>query len=46
MVIRHICGGKAYVTSAHPIRGGWNLYCCGRCGAVFYHWLTKKIVGI
>ena len=41
MVIRHGCGGKAYITSAHSV-SGWNLYCCGRCGEVFYHWVTKK----
>ncbi len=41
--IRHECGGNAHSVSP-TLQHGWNQYCCGRCGDVFFRWLTDKLV--
>ena len=41
-LIRHACAGRAHLVSP-PLIHGWNLYCCNRCGAVFYKWITEEM---
>jgi len=41
--IRHECGGNAHF-AGQTLQHGWNQYCCGRCGAVFFRWVTDKVV--
>lgn len=41
--ILHGCGGKAHLTHDKLI-AGWNQYCCGRCGEVFFRWITKQML--
>lgn len=42
-IIRHECGGRAHLVDG-TMKLGWNLYCCNRCGAVFYKWITKAML--
>ncbi|XER06892.1 hypothetical protein SRRS_24360 [Sporomusa rhizae] len=42
MVFRHECGGNAYTVGVAAI--GWNKCFCGRCGEIFYKWLTAKML--
>ncbi len=41
-IITHSCAGRAHLVSK-PLVRGWNLYCCNRCGSVFYKWVTQKM---
>lgn len=41
--IKHDCGGPAHLVG-EELQYGWNQYCCGRCGEVFYRWITKKMI--
>lgn len=41
--VRHECGGHAHSVNPECVHG-WNLYCCNRCGAVFYYWITEEML--
>ncbi|MBU2703373.1 hypothetical protein Ga0466249_004518 [Sporomusaceae bacterium BoRhaA] len=43
MVIKHECGGNAHSTGGTVVIG-WNKFLCGRCGEVFYKWITTKML--
>jgi hypothetical protein len=39
---KHYCGGRAHLVG--KVVYGWNICCCGRCGEVFYHWVTESML--
>ncbi|MDU2065880.1 MAG: hypothetical protein E6713_13730 [Sporomusaceae bacterium] len=41
--VRHECGGNAHLVG-NKMQQGWNQFCCDRCGAVFFRWMTEKMV--
>jgi len=43
--ITHECGGHAHLVG-QSLAVGWNLYCCNRCGATFYKWITKQMTDV
>jgi hypothetical protein len=43
MKFKHECGGNAHSTGITAV-AGWNKCVCGRCGEVFYKWVTIKML--